>query len=78
MKGDKDPFRTGRWLIPRLRDACPWAHELKSGNVRCLGRLALTAEGLEHWKRQNAADNKGPKGQAKDVTAVNQLSDLVG
>jgi P4 family phage/plasmid primase-like protien len=73
-KGEKDPLRTGHWLVPKLRDACPYARDVKTDGIRYIGGIELTEEGRAFWSRQNGAD-KGPKGKAATANAVNQSWD---
>ena len=70
-KSEKDQLRTGRWLVPKLRDVCPWVRHLMIDGVRYVGGIALTDDGLAFWERQNGAD-KGPRGKAKTAKLVNQ------
>jgi len=72
-EGDKARLYGARWLIPKLRIACPWAIHRSVNGVRCLCGVKLSAEALKHWARQNAAqDGRGVEGSSRTSDAVNQ------
>ena len=72
-EGDKARLYGARWLIPKLRIACPWAIHRPVLGVRCLCGVKLSVEALKHWARQNAAqDGRGAEGSSHASDAVNQ------
>jgi P4 family phage/plasmid primase-like protien len=71
--GDDARVHGARWLIPKLRSACPWAVPRKIMGIRYFCGLRLTAEGLKFWSRQNddatrsGRGSKGASALAKDL-----------
>src|SRR5262249_34192552 len=74
-EGEKTKLYGGRWLIPKLRIACPWAIHHKVRGVRYLGGVQLTVQGLNHWATQHSAaeqDGRGAKGSSGKSADVNR------
>jgi P4 family phage/plasmid primase-like protien len=78
-EGDKARLYGGRWLIPRLRIACPWIFHRTSDGVRYLCGAKLTEEGLKHWARQAtvaAQGGRGAEGESTNKDEVNRPWDV--
>jgi P4 family phage/plasmid primase-like protien len=75
--GDDVRLLGGRWLVPKLRDACPYIDtRVRSSHVRYIGGIKLTGEGLKYWSRQStdaAQRGHGSRGTACSVADVNQV-----
>jgi len=72
-EGDKARLQGARWLMPKLRIACPWAIHRSIHGVRCLCGVRLSEEALKHWNRQNGAqDGRGAEASSHTGEAVNQ------
>jgi phage/plasmid-associated DNA primase len=75
--GDDVRLLGGRWLVPKLRAACPYIDtRIRSGDVRYVGGIRLTGEGLKYWSRQSAdaaQRGHGSRGIASSDTAVNRV-----
>jgi P4 family phage/plasmid primase-like protien len=71
--GDDARLHGARWLIPKLRMACPQAVPHKIMGRRYVCGIKLSDEALEHWKRQvddaerSGRGSKGTSALAKDV-----------
>jgi P4 family phage/plasmid primase-like protien len=71
--GDDARMHGARWLIPKLRSACPWAVDRKIGDERYFCGVELTKEALRYWTHQatdgrgNGCGAKGASALAKDV-----------
>jgi putative DNA primase/helicase len=74
--GDDYRLPGGRWLIPKLKAACPWICEVtKHGGVRYLAGVALTEAGLSFWEQQSQdamRSNRGTKGSATSGEFANR------
>ena len=72
-EGDDAKLRGARWLMPKLRNACPWASARKIMGVRYFCGAKLTNEALKYWTRQtddaerSGRGSKGGSAMAKDV-----------
>ena len=72
-EGDKARFQGARWLMPKLRIACPWAIHRSIHGVRYLCGVKLSEEALKCWNRQKGAqDGRGTEGSSHTGDAVNQ------
>jgi hypothetical protein len=73
--GDDARLFGGRWLMPKLRAACPWITGVKVMGSRYFGGIKLTSEGLELWQRQSsdaAQRGRGSRGVASSADFVNK------
>jgi len=74
-EGDNAKLYGARWLIPKLRIACPWiTHYTGDGGVRYLGGAQMTTQGLDHWETQHnaaAQDGRGARGSSTQRKGVN-------
>ena len=73
--GDDVRLLGGRWLMPKLRAACPWITSVKTVGNRYFGGVKLTDEGLAFWQRQSAdaaQRGRGGGGVASSVDYVNK------
>jgi putative DNA primase/helicase len=73
--GDEAKMHGARWLMPKLRSACPWAISRKIGGTRYLCGVKLTEEGLGYWYQQASAaqqSGRGSKGASALKKDVNQ------
>ena len=73
-EGDKARLYGGRWLIPRLRTACPWIFHRTSNGVRYLCGAKLTGEGLKHWARQATVASQGGRGAEGESTNKDEVN----
>jgi P4 family phage/plasmid primase-like protien len=75
--GDDVRLLGGRWLVPKLRAACPYIDtSVRSGDVRYIGGIKLTGEGLKYWSRQStdaAQRGHGSRGTASSAADVNRV-----
>lgn len=69
--GDDYQHWGARWLIPKLRMACPQAVLIRTLGKRWVCGVKLTDEALEHWTRQ-VADGERRKGLCGSAADVNQ------
>jgi P4 family phage/plasmid primase-like protien len=60
--GDDARMHGARWLIPKLRNACPWASVRKIMGARYFCGLKLTAEGLSFWSEQAGSAHQSGRG----------------
>src|SRR5262249_13144607 len=71
--GDDARMHGARWLIPKLRTACPWAIHRKIEGTRYVCGAKLTEEGLKYWEQQaqeaehTGRGSKGANALKKDV-----------
>jgi hypothetical protein len=68
-------IKGGRWLMPKLRAACPWIIEIKGHLDRCFGGVRLNDVGLRFWQRQStepAQRGHGPRGTSSSSDFVNR------
>jgi hypothetical protein len=73
--GEDARLKGGRWLLPKLRGACPWITEAKGHLDRCFGGIKLNDEGLRFWQRQSADAAQrgvGCRGTASSMDSVNK------
>ena len=70
--GDDVRLLGGRWLMPKLRAACPWITTVVVQGNRHVGGIKLTGEGLKFWQRQSYDAGHGSHGTASSVDAVNK------
>jgi P4 family phage/plasmid primase-like protien len=73
--GDEAKMHGARWLMPKLRSACPSAILRKMKGTRYLCGVKLTEEGLEYWYQQASAagqSGRGSKGASALKKDVNQ------
>jgi len=73
--GDEAKMHGARWLIPKLRTACPWAIARKIMGTRYFCGVQLTDEGLAYWHQQASAaaqSGRGSKGASALKKDVNQ------
>lgn len=73
--GDDARMHGARWLVPKLRSACPWAIARKMKGVRYFCGIRLTDEGLKFWFDQAgsaAQSGRGCKGSSAMKTDVNK------
>jgi hypothetical protein len=74
-EGDNARLYGARWLIPKLRIACPWAVHRPIKGVRYLCGVELTEEALKHWARQATAaagGGRGAEGSSVNKDEVNR------
>jgi len=77
--GDDVRLLGARWLMPKIKAACPWTSDIKKhpGN-RFVAGIALTEAGLRFWQRQSsdhAQSKRGVGGNASGPEAVNRTKD---
>ena len=60
--GDRARLYGARWLIPKLRTACPWAVFRQIGPERYLCGAKLSAPALVHWQNQKDDAEQGGHG----------------
>jgi P4 family phage/plasmid primase-like protien len=73
--GEDARLKGGRWLIPKLRAACPWVIEIRGHRDRCFGGVRLNDVGLQFWQRQSseaAQHGHGPRGTSSCSEFVNR------
>jgi P4 family phage/plasmid primase-like protien len=73
--GEDARLKGGRWLIPKLRAACPWIAAVKIMGNRYFGGVKLTDEGLKSWERQSteaAQRGYGSRGTTSAADFVNK------
>jgi len=73
--GDDGKMHGARWLIPKLRNACPWAVHRPMKGTRYICGVKLTDEGLRYWEQQaQEAEHtgRGSKSAAALKKDVNQ------
>jgi len=73
--GDDVRLLGGRWLMPKLRAACPWIGTTNTMGTRYVTGIELNAEGLKFWQRQSsdaAQRGHGSRGAASSADAVNK------
>ena len=73
--GDDSKLHGARWLVPKLRTACPWAVLRKMKGKRYFCGVKLTDEALKYWLEQASAAQQsghGSKGASSMAKEVNQ------
>jgi P4 family phage/plasmid primase-like protien len=73
--GEDARLKGGRWLMPKLRAACPWAVAIKDNANRYFGGVRLNDVGLRFWQRQSteaAQRGHGPRGTSSSSDFVNR------
>jgi P4 family phage/plasmid primase-like protien len=73
--GDDARLHGARWLIPKLRNACPWSIARKIMGTHYFCGMELTAEGLDFWSEQSDSahrSGRGCKGSSTRQTEVNK------
>jgi P4 family phage/plasmid primase-like protien len=73
--GDTAKLPGARWLVPKLRTACPWAVPRKMKGKRYFCGVKLTDEALKYWFEQASAaqqSGRGSKGASSLAKEVNQ------
>jgi P4 family phage/plasmid primase-like protien len=73
--GEDARLKGGRWLIPKLRAACPWITSVTVMGNRHFGGIRLNDEGLKYWQRQSteaAQRGHGSRGTASSTESVNR------
>src|SRR5262249_21501744 len=63
-----------RWLMPKLRTACPWATHRPIKGVRYLCGVELSEEALKHWARQATAAAQGERGAEGSSTNKDEVN----